>query len=85
MKLSVLQFCDFYNALLSIWVTLVAMASMGPRATSFCHMLGVVTLAVGAEMDRTALWVFLLPTVSGCLLVLVFWAIKCRQKGEMCL
>ncbi|XP_011504148.1 PREDICTED: transmembrane protein 8B-like [Ceratosolen solmsi marchali] len=83
MKLSVLQFCDFYNALLSIWVTLVAMASMGPRTTSFCHMLGVVILAVGAEMDRTALWVFLLPTVSGCILVLVFWTTKCRQKGTL--
>lgn len=82
MKLSVLQFCDFYNALLSIWVTLVAMASMGPRATSFCQMLGVVVLAVGAEMDRTALWVFLLPAISGVSLVIVYWAIKCRQKGK---
>ncbi|XP_001600009.1 post-GPI attachment to proteins factor 6 isoform X2 [Nasonia vitripennis] len=83
MKLSVLQFCDFYNALLSIWVTLVAMASMGPRATSFCQMLGVVVLAVGAEMDRTALWVFLLPAISGVSLVVVYWAIKCRQKGTL--
>lgn len=81
-RVSVLQFCDFFNALLSIWVTLVAMASLGQRATSFCQMLGVVVLAVGAELDRTALWVFLLPTVCGCLLVISSWAYKCRQKGE---
>lgn len=33
MRLGVLQFCDFFNALLSIWVTLVAMASFGPKLT----------------------------------------------------
>ncbi|KAJ8674352.1 hypothetical protein QAD02_005614 [Eretmocerus hayati] len=82
-RLNVLQFCDFFNALLSIWVTLVAMASMGPRATSFAHMLGVVVLAVGAELDKTALWVFLMPVVCGCSLVVISWAYKCRQKGTL--
>lgn len=58
------------------------MASLGPRATSFCQMLGVVVLAVGAELDRTALWVFLLPTVCGLVLVVASWTVKCRQKGN---
>lgn len=81
MRLSVLQFCDFYNALLSIWVTLVAMVSVGPRLTAFLQMAGAVVLAVGAELDRTALWVFLVPAVTGCILVGLSWARKCRAKG----
>ncbi|XP_058808953.1 post-GPI attachment to proteins factor 6-like isoform X2 [Phymastichus coffea] len=83
LRLSVLQFCDFYYALLSVWVTLVAMASLGPRASGFCDLLGALVLALGAEVDRTALWVFLLPAASGCALVLACWALKCRRKGSL--
>ncbi|CAB0031652.1 unnamed protein product [Trichogramma brassicae] len=83
MDIDTLQFCDFFNALLSIWMTLIAMASMGSRLTSFCHILGVIVLAVGAEKDRTALWVFMLPAVTGCLIVLASWGYKCRQKGSL--
>ncbi|XP_014218412.1 post-GPI attachment to proteins factor 6-like [Copidosoma floridanum] len=83
LSLNVLQFGDFYSALLAIWLTLVAMASMGRRVTSFCQMLGVIVLAMGAEMDRMALWVFLLPAFFGFGLVVVSWALKCRQKGTL--
>lgn len=83
MKLSVLQFCDFFNALLAIWVTLVAMAALGPRMTSAFQMTGVVILAVGAELDKTALWVFLLPAITGCVVVGVTWGLRCRQKGTV--
>ncbi|XP_015591102.1 transmembrane protein 8B isoform X2 [Cephus cinctus] len=80
MRLSVLQFCDFFNALLSIWVTLVAMAAFGYRLTGFCQMAGAIILAMGAEMDRTALWVFLLPALTGSALVVISWGMKCRIK-----
>ena len=83
LDLNVLQFCDFFNALLSIWVTLIAMASMGSRATSFCHMIGIIIIAFGVEKERTSLWVFLLPAIAGCLIVMLSWAYKCRQKGEL--
>ncbi|KAH0548459.1 transmembrane protein 8B [Cotesia glomerata] len=79
-KLSVLQFCDFYNALLSIWVTLVAMASFGPRLTAFCQISGAIILALGAELDRTALWVFLLPAITGSILIGVSWGLRCRRQ-----
>lgn len=81
MRLSVLQFCDFFNALLSIWVTLIAMASLGPRLTAFCQISGAIVLAVCAELDRTALWVFLLPTITGCTIVIVTWINRCRSKN----
>ncbi|XP_039314287.1 post-GPI attachment to proteins factor 6 isoform X2 [Solenopsis invicta] len=80
MRLSVLQFCDFFNALLAIWVTLVAMASFGPRLTAFCQVAGAIVLAMGAEMDRTALWVFLLPAVTGSALIGLSWGLRCRRK-----
>ncbi|KAL6256439.1 hypothetical protein P5V15_012552 [Pogonomyrmex californicus] len=80
MRLSVLQFCDFFNALLAIWVTLVAMASFGPRLTAFCQVTGAIVLAMGAEMDRTALWVFLLPAVTGSALIGLSWGLRCRRK-----
>ncbi|XP_051160937.1 transmembrane protein 8B [Leptopilina boulardi] len=80
MRLSVLQFCDFFNALLSIWVTLIAMASFGQRLTNFFQMTGAIVLAICAELDRTALWVFLLPTITGCTLVIISWLKKCRSR-----
>ncbi|KAM0730176.1 Post-GPI attachment to proteins factor 6 [Formica fusca] len=80
MRLSVLQFCDFFNALLAIWVTLVAMASFGPRLTAFCQVAGAIVLAMGAEMDRTALWVFLLPAVTGTALIGLSWGLRCKRK-----
>ncbi|XP_029055757.1 transmembrane protein 8B [Osmia bicornis bicornis] len=83
MRLSVLQFCDFFNALLSIWVTLVAMASFGPKLTAFCQITGAVVLAMSAEMDRTALWVFLLPAVSGFALIGFSWGLRCRRRGTV--
>ncbi|KAK0164040.1 hypothetical protein PV328_002710 [Microctonus aethiopoides] len=79
-RLNVLQFCDFYNALLSIWVTLVAMASFGPRLTAFCQLSGAIVLALGAELDRTALWVFLLPAITGCILIGLSWGFRCRRQ-----
>ena len=82
MRLSVLQFCDFFNALFSIWVTLVAMAGFGTRLTAFCQVFGAVVLAVCSELDRTALWVFLLPAITGCMLVGISWGMKCRSKGN---
>lgn len=83
MKLSVLQFCDFFNALLSIWVTLVAMASFGPKLTAFCQISGAVILAMSAEMDRTALWVFLLPAITGSALIGLSWGLRCRKRSTV--
>ncbi|XP_044011522.1 post-GPI attachment to proteins factor 6-like [Aphidius gifuensis] len=79
-KISVLQFCDFYNALLSIWVTLIAMTSFGQKLTCFLQIFGAIVLAFCAEIDRTALWVFLLPTLSGCILIGFAWGMRCHRQ-----
>ncbi|KAI4486333.1 hypothetical protein M0802_012352 [Mischocyttarus mexicanus] len=80
MRLSVLQFCDFFNALLSIWVTLVAMASFGPKLTAFFQIMGAIVLAMSSEMDRTALWVFLLPAITGSTLIGLSWGLTCKRR-----
>ncbi|XP_033303836.1 transmembrane protein 8B [Bombus bifarius] len=83
MRLDVLQFCDFFNALLSIWVTLIAMASFGPKLTAFCQVTGAVILAMSAQIDRTALWVFLLPAITGSALIGLSWSMRCKRRGTV--
>ena len=41
-RLSALQFCDFYSAVLAFWVTLIAMAHLPPAVISLLHMAGAV-------------------------------------------
>lgn len=82
-KLSVLQFCDFYCGLLSIWVTLVAMSNFGPRLTSIVHICGSVLLAFGTIYNKQALWVFLMPAVSGLILIGISWGVRCRNTKKL--
>nr|CAD7204560.1 unnamed protein product [Timema douglasi] len=60
-KLNTLQFCDFYSAILAIWVTLIAMADLNATCKSLAHVAGAVGIALGVEYSRTSLWVFLIP------------------------
>ncbi|GFY80087.1 transmembrane protein 8B [Trichonephila inaurata madagascariensis] len=79
-RLNVLQFCDFYLAILSIWVTLIAMAKLPSSIQSFVHMAGAVGVALGVEYDRTGLWVFVLPTGIGLIILITSWITRCYRK-----
>lgn len=72
-RINVLQFCDFYLAILSVWITLIAMAKLPNSLQSFIHMAGAVGVALGVEYDRTGLWVFVLPTGIGLVILLTSW------------
>lgn len=72
-RINVLQFCDFYLAILSVWITLIAMAKLPNSFQSFIHMAGAVGVAFGVEYDRTGLWVFVLPTGIGLVILLTSW------------
>lgn len=72
-RINVLQFCDFYLAILSVWITLIAMAKLPNSFQSFIHMAGAVGVALGVEYDRTGLWVFVLPTGIGLVILLTSW------------
>ncbi|XP_063221877.1 post-GPI attachment to proteins factor 6 [Bacillus rossius redtenbacheri] len=79
-RLSTLQFCDFYSAILALWVTLVAMADLSPLWRSLAHMAGAIAIALGTEYDRTSLWVFVVPFGVGLIILLKQWVWRCRQQ-----
>ncbi|CAO1444482.1 unnamed protein product [Diamesa hyperborea] len=81
-KISVLQFCDFYCGLLAIWVTLIAMANVRPTFVSLLHMLGAILLAFGTELNKQSLWVFLAPALTGICIISVSWGLKCRKTKK---
>lgn len=80
MRVGVLQFCDFFTALLAFWVTLVAMVGLPPRLTAIFDLGGAIVLAMCAELNRTALWVFVTPTVTGSCLIIFVWVRRCRER-----
>lgn len=82
-KISVLQFCDFYCGLLAIWVTLIAMANVRASFVSLLHMLGAILLAFGTELNKQSLWVFLAPALTGITIISVSWGMKCRKKKTL--
>lgn len=82
-RLSVLQFCDFYCGLFSIYVTLIAMASLGYVWRSVLQLGGAVLVAFGTAYDKTSLWVFLFPFLVGLVVVLGNWGRKWRKSGRM--
>lgn len=82
-KISVLQFCDFYCGLLAIWVTLIAMANIRPTFVSLFHMFGAILLAFGTELNKQSLWVFLAPALTGICIISVSWGTKCRKTKKL--
>lgn len=82
-RLSVLQFCDFYCGLMSIWVTLVAMSNLESNLKSVSHVCGAILLAFGTIYNKQALWVFLMPAISGLLLIAISWGFRCRKTKKL--
>ncbi|XP_052846194.1 uncharacterized protein LOC128258562 [Drosophila gunungcola] len=82
-KIGVLQFCDFYCGLLSIWVTLVAMAHVRPELVSLLHMFGAILLAFGTELNKQSLWVFLAPALTGICLISTSWGLRCAKSRKV--
>ncbi|XP_013784143.2 transmembrane protein 8B-like isoform X2 [Limulus polyphemus] len=80
MRLSLLQYCDFYLAVLALWVTLIAMANLSETLRSFAHMGGAVGIAIAVEYDRTGLWTFVIPAAVGFCILSVSWVYHCRQQ-----
>ncbi|XP_064556877.1 uncharacterized protein LOC135441260 isoform X2 [Drosophila montana] len=81
-KISVLQFCDFYCGLLAIWVTLIAMANIPPQYVSLLNMFGAILLAFGTELNKQSLWVFLAPALTGISLISTSWGIRCAKTRK---
>lgn len=78
-KWEALQFGDFFCALLSIWVTLIAMADIPQLSGSIAHMVGSIILAFCTNINKKALWIFALPFITGLVIVTVSWYYKYRK------
>lgn len=79
-KLNVLQYVDFYSALLAFWVTLISLSNLPTEARSFFHLVGSVLLAIGVQYDRTSLWTFVVPVSAGFVIVILTWCFFCCIK-----
>lgn len=82
-KLSVLQFSDFYSGLLAIWVTLIAMAYLNDNLSWILHISGCIVLAFCTTYDKTALWVFLLPSLVGLVIIAISWFWHYKKIGSL--
>lgn len=74
--MNLLQFGDFYSALLAFWVTLISLGNMRDRCKSFLHFTGGIAIAFLVEYDRTSLWSFLLPVGTGVVIMILSWVCK---------
>lgn len=80
MRLNVLQFCDFYSAILSLWVTLIAMSDLRSVLKSIAHVAGAIGIALGTEYNRTSLWVLVVPAMVGVAVMTQSWMWRCKSQ-----
>jgi hypothetical protein len=73
LNLNVLQFGDFYTAILSFLVTLVTLANLPDSLKTFFHVFGCIAIAFTVEVDRTSLWAFAVPAGVGFVILLLGW------------
>ncbi|CAG2169186.1 unnamed protein product, partial [Oppiella nova] len=80
-SVNVLQFGDFYSAILAFWVTLVTLANMPDLCRAFFHVFGALLIAFATELDRTSLWAFALPAGLGAAILIISWICRCCRKS----
>ena len=68
-----LAICDFFGAIMSFWVTLIAMSRLTEPMRSFLYMLAALGLALGVTWDRHNLWTFLVPSAVAFVIMAVTW------------
>lgn len=72
-RVSVLQFSDFFSGILSVWFTLIAMAHVPKPLTLIFQTFGTILIAFGTALDKTSLWVFALPFICGLVITGCSW------------
>ena len=79
----VLQFCDFFCAILSFWVTIISMAKLPEKVVSFLHMLGVLLVAVLVQYNRNGIQVFVVPIPLGVLILIITLIVRSVKKKRV--
>ena len=73
MPFSVLSYCDFLCSVVSFWVTLIAIADVGPTLYSWLHMVGLLLMAMGMKWNQQSYITKSVPLAVGCAVVLFGW------------
>uniref|UniRef100_A0A8C8RPD2 Transmembrane protein 8B n=1 Tax=Pelusios castaneus TaxID=367368 RepID=A0A8C8RPD2_9SAUR len=80
MDYDVLQFCDFLGSLMSVWVTVIAMARLQPGVKQVLYLLGAMLLAMALQLDRHGLWNLLGPSLFAVGIMAVAWTARSIRR-----
>ena len=79
-KHSTLQYSDFYLAIVSVWVTFVAISGLDNTCKYAVLVVGTIGVAIGTEADRMSIWVLLVPSIVG--IVMMVGALLLQYKAN---
>ncbi|XP_072716231.1 transmembrane protein 8B isoform X1 [Ciconia boyciana] len=80
MEYDVLQFCDFLGSLMSVWVTVIAMARLQPMVKQVLYLLGAMLLSMALQMDRHGLWNLLGPSLFALGIMAIAWTARTIRR-----
>ncbi|KAJ7335104.1 hypothetical protein JRQ81_013045 [Phrynocephalus forsythii] len=80
MDYDVLQFCDFLSSLMSVWVTIIAMARLQPVIKQVLYLLGAMLLSMALQLDRHGLWNLLGPSLFALGIMASAWAARSVRR-----
>jgi len=76
----VLQFCDFFSAILSFWVTVVCLSSLPAELTNACNLFGALLVAFLVQYNRTGNLVLLIPVPLGLLIIVLSQIVRIFKR-----
>lgn len=79
----VLQFCDFFCAIMSFWVTIISMAKLPERLVNFLHMLGVLLVSILVQYNRNGIQVFAVPIPLGILILVITLIVRSYKRRKV--
>uniref|UniRef100_A0A8C8DIX9 Si:dkey-84j12.1 n=1 Tax=Oryzias sinensis TaxID=183150 RepID=A0A8C8DIX9_9TELE len=80
MEYDVLQFCDFLGSLMSVWVTVIAMARLQSIIKQVLYLLGAMSLSMALQLDRHGLWNLLGPSLFALGIMAVAWTVRTIRR-----
>ncbi|KAM6170070.1 transmembrane protein 8B [Rhynchocyon petersi] len=80
MDYDVLQFCDFLGSLMSVWVTVIAMARLQPVVKQVLYLLGAMLLSMALQLDRHGLWNLLGPSLFALGILATTWTVRSVRR-----
>ncbi len=72
-RFDVLQFCDFYSAIMTMWATAVLMSDLSFQWRSALHLTGSLIFAGLLQTKTTGFWSFVVPGFSSITLLSLSW------------